>query len=185
MKPELWADCYESGVRFCVKILGNSMKCQLGVWQLPRSWLQGQELLGKEWKTEGSILWPHKSMCCLDLCTAIILPAWRAAMEAVQGLLKGSSWTQNGVSAAQLSGNMYLSVWKGAETEEKSSVVFWMMKRRGAENWDTFSECLGECRGSSLGCAHPVRARREQRSENLSCAYGKWSSADIPCGQST
>lgn len=40
-------------------------------------------------------------------------------MEAVQGLLKGSSWTQNGVSAAQLSGNMYLSVWKGAETGEE------------------------------------------------------------------
>lgn len=46
-------------------------------------------------------------------------------MEAVQGLLKGSIWTQNGVSAAQLNGNMYLPVWKGTGREEgKSSVGF-------------------------------------------------------------
>lgn len=46
-------------------------------------------------------------------------------MDAVEGLLKGSIWTQNGVSAAQLNGNMYLPVWKGMGGEEgKSSVMF-------------------------------------------------------------
>lgn len=106
------------------------MKYQLGAWQLPKSWLKGQELLEREWKTEGNILWPHQSMRCLDLCTAVIPAAWRAAMEAVQGLLKGGIWTQNGVSAAQLNGNMYLPVWKGTG------------ERRGRALWG--SECCGE-----------------------------------------
>lgn len=39
--------------------------------------------------------------------------------------------------------------------------------------------------GAAVGCAHPVRAGREQRSETFPCACGKWPSADIPCGEST
>lgn len=131
-------------------------------------------------------------MCCLDLCTAIILPAWRAAMEAVQGLLKGSIWTQNGGSAAQLSGNMSLSVWKGAGGEEgKSSVLFSVLWTRGIENWALFSEDLGECRGSleqHLVVHTPWGLGENKGVETFplsQTSFWKWSSADIPCGQST
>lgn len=68
-------------------------------------------------------------------------------MEAVQGLLKGSIWTQNGVSAAQLNGNMYLSVWKGMG-ERRGRALGCFKCCGGIENWVLFSECLGECRDS-------------------------------------
>lgn len=82
-------------------------------------------LLEKEWKAEGNIVWLHKSMCCLHLCTAVSIPILRrvvVAVEVIQRWVRSIVCIQNGVCAAQSYG-LCLSGYKtsvGSRREKRS-----------------------------------------------------------------
>lgn len=88
-------------------------------WQLSKSQLKCWELLEKEQKAERTMVWLHKSMCCLHLCSAVILPILRrvvVAVEVIQRWIKLITCIQNGVCPVQ----SYRLYWSGCKESMES-----------------------------------------------------------------